>query len=60
MDAAIMQKLLPKLHGARRKLEPILEKLETLCKQDYPGALEKIQRMLKRLREHGFTSFAEA
>lgn len=60
MDAAIMQKLLPKLHGARRKLEPILEKLEKLCEKDYPGSLEKVQRMLKRLREHGFTSFAEA
>jgi hypothetical protein len=60
MDAAIMQKLLPKLHGARRKLEPILEKLEKLCEKDYPRSLEKIQRMLKRLREHGFTSFAEA
>jgi 5-methylcytosine-specific restriction protein B len=60
MDAAIMQKLLPKLHGARRKLEPILEKLEKLCEADYPRSLEKVQRMLKRLREHGFTSFAEA
>lgn len=60
MDAAIMQKLLPKLHGARRKLEPILEKLEKLCEKDYPRSLEKVQRMLKRLREHGFTSFAEA
>jgi len=68
MDAAIMQKLLPKLHGARRKLEPVLEKLEKLCKSGgnetneirYPSSLEKIQRMLKRLREHGFTSFAEA
>jgi 5-methylcytosine-specific restriction enzyme B len=60
MDAAIMQKLLPKLHGARRKLEPILEKLDKLCGKDYPKSQEKIQRMLKRLREQGFTSFAEA
>lgn len=30
-DAAIMQKLLPKLHGSRRKLEPILKTLAGLC-----------------------------
>ncbi len=60
MDAAVMQKLLPKLHGSRRKLEPVLETLEKLCKSGYPRSLEKIQRMMKRLRENGFTSFAEA
>ena len=31
IDAAIMQKLLPKLHGSRRKLEPVLKTLGTLC-----------------------------
>lgn len=31
IDAAIMQKLLPKVHGSRRKLEPILKTLATLC-----------------------------
>jgi len=30
-DAAIMQKLLPKLHGSRRKLEPVLKTLIGLC-----------------------------
>lgn len=30
-DAAIMQKLLPKVHGSRRKLEPVLKILGTLC-----------------------------
>lgn len=34
IDAAIMQKLLPKVHGSRRKLEPILKTLGTLCLQD--------------------------
>jgi 5-methylcytosine-specific restriction protein B len=33
-DAAIMQKLLPKVHGSRRKLEPVLKTLGTLCLQD--------------------------
>jgi 5-methylcytosine-specific restriction enzyme B len=30
-DAAIMQKLLPKVHGSRRKLEPVLKTLGSLC-----------------------------
>ena len=34
IDAAIMQKLLPKVHGSRRKLEPILKALCLLCLQD--------------------------
>ncbi len=31
MDAAIMQKLLPKVHGSRRKLEPVFKTLGNLC-----------------------------
>lgn len=31
IDCAIMQKLLPKVHGSRRKLEPILKTLGTMC-----------------------------
>lgn len=31
IDAAIMQKLLPKVHGSRRKLEPVLKALGGLC-----------------------------
>lgn len=34
IDAAIMQKLLPKVHGSRRKLEPVLNTLGKLCLQD--------------------------
>lgn len=60
MDAAIMQKLLPKLHGSKKKLGPILEKLNGLCGERFPASSEKICRMQKRLAEHGFTSFAEA
>ncbi|MBC7390617.1 MAG: DUF3578 domain-containing protein [Opitutaceae bacterium] len=33
-DAAIMQKLLPKVHGSRRKLEPVLNTLGSLCLQE--------------------------
>ncbi|PKV75730.1 5-methylcytosine-specific restriction endonuclease subunit McrB [Pontibacter ramchanderi] len=31
IDAAIIQKLLPKLHGSRRKIEPSLRALASLC-----------------------------
>lgn len=34
MDAAVSQKLLPKLHGSRRKLEEVLFKLADLCHPD--------------------------
>ncbi len=34
IDAAIMQKLLPKVHGSRRKLEPVLKTLGNLCLSD--------------------------
>jgi 5-methylcytosine-specific restriction protein B len=60
MDAAIMQKLLPKLHGSKKKLGPILDKLNGLCNARFPASSGKIVRMQKRLAEHGFTSFAEA
>ena len=31
LDAAIVQKLLPKLHGSKKKLNPVLQKLWKLC-----------------------------
>jgi 5-methylcytosine-specific restriction protein B len=34
IDCAIMQKLLPKVHGSRRKLEPVLKTLGALCLKD--------------------------
>jgi 5-methylcytosine-specific restriction protein B len=34
LDAAIMQKLLPKLHGAKKKLGPVLDVLAGLCLND--------------------------
>gem|GEM_PF-1825156 len=67
LDAAIMQKLLPKVHGSRRKLEPALQALAELCKGSgveaparFPISLEKITRMGERLIQDGFTSYAEA
>ncbi len=34
IDVAIMQKLLPKVHGSKRKLEPVLKTLGKLCLQE--------------------------
>jgi len=37
IDIAIMQKLLPKLHGSRSRLTPILKTLATLCYKSRPN-----------------------
>ncbi len=76
LDAAIVQKLLPKLHGSRKKLEPALKALWGLCMQSdhfteaitrenvsfskFPESADKIQRMMQTAFDNGFTSFAEA
>lgn len=59
-DIAIMQKLLPKLHGSRSKLNKTLPDLITLCEGKYLISLAKLQRMLKNAEENGFASYAEA
>lgn len=60
IDAAIMQKLLPKLHGSKRKLIEPLKALKEICEGKYPVSLAKIERMIKAATEVGFASFAEA
>jgi 5-methylcytosine-specific restriction protein B len=60
VDAAVMQKLLPKLHGSKTKLSPVIEKLKTICEGRYPISSEKLTRMEQRLKQNGFTSYAEA
>lgn len=60
LDAQILQKLLPKLHGSERRLGPVLKKLGEFCTgNDCTNSLQKISRMQERLKD-GFTSFAEA
>lgn len=60
LDAQVLQKLMPKLHGSQRRLEPVLKALESFCTAHQCNAsLEKIKRMQDRLKD-GFTSFAEA
>lgn len=76
LDFAIVQKLLPKLHGSRKKLEPVLQALWKLCfdgatgemgisnlkvkDAKFPYTADKIQRMYDAAYSNGFTSFAEA
>ena len=60
LDAVILQKLLPKVHGSRRKIEPVLDALRALCADRFPLSLEKIDRMKARAIQEGFTSYAEA
>ena len=74
LDSAIVQKLLPKLHGSRKKLSPVLMTLWKLCGADcdldyakevpttviYKLTADKILRMYKCAVENGFTSFSEA
>ena len=73
LDAAIIQKLLPKLHGSRKKLEPVLTQLWKLCFTEevhiarenmdraiYKESADKILRMYEAANANGFTSFAEA
>lgn len=61
LDAQIIQKLMPKLHGSDRKLRPTLTKLKVFCETHaLPLSLTKVERMLERLTQDGFTSFAEA
>lgn len=60
LDAQVLQKLLPKLHGSERRLGPVLKALETFCTtHQCDDSLKKIRRMQDRLKD-GFTSFAEA
>lgn len=42
IDIAIMQKLLPKLHGSRRKLCPVLEILGSFCIEDSTSIVKDV------------------
>lgn len=64
LDLAIMQKVLPKVHGARRRVEPILAELAALALgagpvPRLPVTHQKIGRMIESVRANQFVSFAE-
>ena len=62
-DFLLKSKVLPKLHGTISDLEIPLKHLLTFCKPDdnnksiYPESFKKIESMLQRLEDSGFTSF---
>ncbi|QDL53920.1 McrB family protein [Rhodoferax aquaticus] len=61
LDAQVLQKLMPKLHGSARKLSGVLKELEAFAtNKGLTLTLEKVKRMQQRLERDGFTSFAEA
>ena len=51
MDAQILQKLLPKLHGSRNTLEPILCALATLCFAQRKWGLDSASKEFAHLKE---------
>lgn len=64
LDLAMMQKVLPKVHGSRRRVEPVLNALGQLALGAGPAPRlpithHKITRMIESVRANQFVSFAE-
>jgi 5-methylcytosine-specific restriction protein B len=64
LDLAMMQKVLPKVHGSRRRVEPVLTALDALAVGAGPAPRlpithRKIVRMIESVRANQFVSFAE-
>jgi 5-methylcytosine-specific restriction protein B len=64
LDLAMMQKVLPKVHGSRRRVEPVLTALAALTQgagsiPRLPVTYNKIVRMIESVRANQFVSFAE-
>ena len=74
VDLIVLQKILPKLHGARKRLEPILLALGGFCARSRIASADptdsateprftrsaiKLARMLQSLRNNQFAGFAE-
>lgn len=55
-DAAIKQKILPKIHGTEKSLKETINKLIEFC-EDYPTSKEKLEEMKKVLHDQKFVSF---
>jgi hypothetical protein len=65
LDLLAMQKLLPKVHGSRRRIEPVLVKLLAFARGDHsdeprlPTTHRKLTRVLDAVRASQFVSFTE-
>lgn len=59
IDAQVLQKVMPKLHGSERRLRPVLQKLaDYVSASGLKSSHEKVARMQDRLRE-GFASYLD-
>ena len=62
LDIQILQKILPKFHGTRARLENPLTDLLSFCNQSsirFPRSAHKITRILDQLTIQGYASFIE-
>jgi 5-methylcytosine-specific restriction enzyme B len=71
LDLIVLQMILPRIHGSRPRVEPILTALQAYCTNvasptleptltpDLPFSLSKVGRMLRILRANQFVSFTE-
>lgn len=64
LDLVMMQKVLPKVNGSRRRIEPVLVALDALAVGADPAPRlplthHKIGRMIESVRANQFVSFAE-
>jgi 5-methylcytosine-specific restriction endonuclease McrBC GTP-binding regulatory subunit McrB len=65
LDLILMQKILPRLHGSRRRLEPLLVDISNRARGSGSGSIRwpvthaKVERMLEAVRANQFVSFAE-
>lgn len=58
IDEQLLQKILPKVHGNRKQIGTLLEKLESFCtEKSLPLSLAKIQKMKVRLENYQYASF---
>jgi 5-methylcytosine-specific restriction enzyme B len=65
LDLILMQKILPRLHGSRRRLEPLLVDIDNQARGGSGGSVRwpqthaKAERLLETVRTNQFASFAE-
>ncbi len=57
-DNQIMQKILPRIHGSSQSIMKMLEDIYKICEiENYQESKRKIEFMIKRYEEDGFTSY---
>ncbi len=57
-DNQIMQKILPRIQGSSESIKTMLEELLKICESEkYEASTKKINFMIKRYEEDGFTSY---